>query len=73
MAYNVRLTEINVRKYGNEVSDVNELKNKIDRTGIRRLGNIYCGGGKHYPNWTTLYYVDINKIYEKILTLGIEE
>ena len=73
MTYNIHLTEIIIRKYGNEVISVNELKSKIDRTGIRRLGNIYFGGGKHYPNWTTLYYVDINKIYEKILTFGIEK
>jgi len=62
--YNVRLTEINVRKYGDEVSNVSELKHIIDRSGIRRLGNIYFGEGQYYPNWSTLYYVDINKIYK---------
>lgn len=59
--YNIHLTEAKIRKYGEGLSSVSELKDKIDRKGIRRIGNVYCGEGKHYPHWSTLYYVDIDR------------
>ena len=59
--YNIHLTEAKVRKYGERLNNVSKLKKQTDRSGIRRLGNIYFGEGQYYPYWSTLYYVNIDR------------